>query len=306
MKATTMLDTIRSLLGAPACAIPLSVCRPAKTYLLEKAGIPPSGTAVLFAIPYVMTREVSHPQRNISLYAVPRDYHGYTKELEAHLLPSLRAAYPDKRFALFADHSPIQEADAAARAGLGSLGLNRLLITPDHGSLVFLAEIVTDGDYTEVTGRPIPDFPDQPPRCEGCGACIKACPGGCLSGETDTCLSALTQKKSELTDTEINAVRKGGLAWGCDACQLACPHNRAVIREGRDTAIPYFTERRLPHLTQETLEAMSDEALSERAYAWRGRKVIARNLSFFVESEPTNNREDREDREDPAERSQPS
>ena len=40
--------------------------------------------------------------------------------------------------------------DAAARAGLGVLGLNGLLITPDYGSFVFLAELITDADYEVV------------------------------------------------------------------------------------------------------------------------------------------------------------
>jgi epoxyqueuosine reductase QueG len=179
MKAPTMLDTIRSLLGTPACAIPLSVCRPAKEYLLERAGIPREGTAILFPIPYLVTADAADPTRNLSLYAVPRDYHGYVKELESTVLPPLRASFPAHVFTLFADHAPILEVDAAARAGLGVLGLNGLLITPDYGSFVFLAELITDADYEAVTGTPAPAFPTEPPRCEGCGACARACGRGC-------------------------------------------------------------------------------------------------------------------------------
>lgn len=281
MKTPTMLDTVRSLLGVPACAIPLSVCKPAKTYLLDRAGIPATGTAVLFAVPYLVTADVSDPTRNLSLYAVPRDYHGYMKELEASVLPALVRCFPDRAFALFADHSPILEAEAAARAGLGVLGLNGLLITPDHGSFVFLGEIVTDADYTAVTGAPVPSFPSEPPLCEGCGACLAACPTGCRDGDRAGCLSALTQKKGELSPEEISAVLRGGLVWGCDACQLACPHNRRVIRESKDTDIPYFRDDRLLRLDGATLDAMSDEAFTARAYAWRGRRVVSRNLSLF-------------------------
>jgi epoxyqueuosine reductase len=283
MKTPTMLETVRSLLGVPACAIPLSLCKPAKTYLLERAGISAAGTAILFAVPYVMMADVYDPARNLSLYAVPRDYHGYAEELKTLVLPSLEGRYPDLRFALFADHSPILEVDAAARAGLGLLGCNGLLLTPDYGSLVFLMELITDADYTAVTGQTFPTLPAEPPLCEGCGLCLRACPMGCGTGDRSDCLSALTQKKGELTSREAAAMVQGGLVWGCDACQLACPHNRAVIAAGRDTPIPYFREHRLVHLSSEALEAMDEASFRSRAYAWRGRAVITRNLQRFQE-----------------------
>ena len=285
MKTPTMLETVWSLLGVPACAIPLSVCKPAKTYLLERAGIPSSGTAILFAVPYVMTADAGEPTRNLSLYAVPRDYHGYMKELEAVVVPSLRADYPDFAFALFADHSPIMEVDAAARAGLGMLGMNGLLLTPEYGSFVFIGELMTDADYTAVTGEAVPAFPADPPRCEGCGLCVKACPAGCGEGSRDGCLSALTQKKGELTPEETAAIVKGGLVWGCDACQLACPHNRAIIKDGRDTPVPYFREGRLIRADAEALAAMEDAAFKARAYSWRGRAVILRNCALFTKND---------------------
>ena len=121
------------------------------------------------------------------------------------------------------------------------------------------------------------------PLCEGCGACLTACPTGCREGERTRCLSALTQKKGELTQEERNFILSGGLVWGCDACQLACPHNTAVITEGRDTPLSYFREQRLSCLGEAEITAMSDEAFASRAYAWRGRAVITRNCRLFEE-----------------------
>ena len=40
----------------------------------------------------------------------------------------------------------------------------------------------------------------------------------------------------------------------------------------------FFCTYRLPHLTVDMLDNMSDEFFEERAYAWRGRAVIRRNL----------------------------
>ena len=282
MKAPTMLETITSLLGTPSCAIPLSCCKPAKTYLLERAGIPfETGTAILFAVPYVMAEDARDPSRNLSLYAVPRDYHGYMQGLAREIVPVLADRFPSHRFSLFADHSPICEVNAAARAGLGVLGLNGLLITPAYGSFVFIGEIVTDASYEDVAHCPRPTFPAEPPSCERCGACLRACPTGCAaSRDRSECLSALTQKKGTLTPEESERIRQSRLVWGCDACQLACPHNRRVLNGGVDTPIRYFREARLSRVDTARLDAMTDEEFSARAYAWRGRAVIRRNAAF--------------------------
>ena len=39
-------------------------------------------------------------------------------------------------------------------------------------------------------------------HCEHCGACKRACPTGILRGEGVDCLSAITQKKGTLEDSE--------------------------------------------------------------------------------------------------------
>lgn len=281
MKECTMLETIRSLLGVPSCAIPLSVCKPAKAYLLDTAGIPLTGTAILFLIPYVMTEDVDNPDRNVSLYAVPKDYHGYCRQLAETILPILRASFPAYRFALFSDHSPIAEVNAAAKAGLGIVGQHGLLITPEFGSFAFIGEVITDASYETVTQQPIPAFPNEPPLCDGCGACMEACPRNCVLGSKNTCLSSLTQKKAELTDEEALAICEAKLAWGCDTCQLACPHNHRIISERKDTPLSYFQSERIPTVTTQLLLNMSDEEFSSRAYAWRGKKTILRNTDLL-------------------------
>ena len=281
MKANTMLETIRSLLGVPSCAIPLSVCKIAKPYLLEKACIPLTGTVILFTIPYLMTEDAIAPERNVSLYAVPRDYHGYCRHLSDTLLPELKASFPAHNFAFFSDHSPIDEVNAAARAGLGVIGQHGLLITPEYGSFVFIGEIITDATYETVTQTPAPIFPVEPPACNGCGACVSACPSGCLPDSKKNCLSALSQKKGDLTDEESLALRNGNLVWGCDTCQVSCPFNQKVIAQKKDTPIPYFREARITKLTSELLTSMSDKEFADRAFSWRGRAVILRNTFLF-------------------------
>ncbi|MBE6558238.1 MAG: hypothetical protein E7661_04420 [Ruminococcaceae bacterium] len=270
-------------LGVPLGAIPLSSCHIRKPYLLEKQGIDSQGTAILFAVPYVMARDVSDPERNLSLYAVPRDYHRYFEDLAADLIPRLKVAFPPYRFALFADHSPIDEVDAAARCGLGVIGDNGLLLTAQFGSFVFIGEIVTNMPYEIVTDHPRSLIAVEPPRCEGCGACISACPEKCLPNQKEQCLSALTQKKGDLSERELVALSNHSLVWGCDICQMVCPHNQEVMERGRDTPVDYFRHERLLYLNRQALDEMDDQAFRTRAYAWRGKSTIRRNLTLWEE-----------------------
>lgn len=252
--------------------IALSDCRITRRYLLAREGIE-EGTAILLAIPYY-TAACADPARNLSAYAVSRDYHGFFRALFDELLPLLRSRFPEFKFAGFADHSPIDEIDAAARAGLGVIGRNHLLITPKYSSYIFLGEIITDA--------PIPCQTQEIRTCEDCGACTCACPAEDCGG----CLSALTQKKGELTLPERETIQKYGSAWGCDLCQEVCPHTKKAIQSGSIfSPIPYFGENSISHLDLKNLNEMSDGEFERRAYAWRGRETICRNLALLEEIE---------------------
>ena len=252
--------------------IPLSECEIRKPYLLEREGIS-DGTAIMLAVPY-FTKACLSPDRNVSAYAVSRDYHEFYGELFGELLPLLREKYPEERFAGFADHSPIAELQAAARAGLGVIGRNGLLITRQYSSYVFLGELVTTAKLPSAVG-PIRE-------CIGCGKCRRACP----MGEIGDCLSALTQKKGTLTDVEQKHLLRYRSAWGCDICQEVCPHTVAAIQTGSIfTPIPYFRENAIPRLSLSVLDSMDDQTFSQRAYAWRGRDTIRRNLTLLETQE---------------------
>ena len=114
-------------------------------------------------------------------------------------------------------------------------------------------------------------------RCEGCGLCKRACPTGILSESSCDCLSAITQKKGDLSEKEIEMMLKFNTVWGCDECQSACPHNR----NPRLTPIEFFKNDRITELTLDAVNSMSDEEFSKRAFAWRGRKTVIRNLEHY-------------------------
>lgn len=252
-----------------ASPVPLADCKTVRPYLLERSGIH-DGTVIPFAVPY-LSRAATDPFRNLSAYAVPRDYHLFFRELFDELIPRLCEEFPQNRFVGFADHSPIDEVDAAARAGLGIIGKNHLLITPKYASYVFLGEIVTDAH--------LPCRSQEIRTCEDCGACMRICP----TNTCGVCLSALTQKKGELTAEEKNLIVSHGSVWGCDLCQTVCPHAKRAVADGSAfSPIPFFSDAPISHLTADALDAMSEEEFSQRAYAWRGRKTVQRNLHLTL------------------------
>ena len=234
--------------------------------LRERKGIE-ARSVIVFLLPYYSGETV-----NLSRYAASLDYHIAISGVTSRLSTLLGEIYPQSLSLGFGDHSPIDERGAALSLGLGILGENGLLINEKYGSYVFIADVVTDVP-PEILGvsRPLPVL-----KCEGCGLCKKACPTGVLSGESSECLSAITQKKGELSEKEMEMMLKFNTVWGCDECQSACPHNK----NPRFTPLDFFSNDRISHLTLDTVNSMDDNEFSKRAFAWRGRKTVIRNLEY--------------------------
>lgn len=268
-----MLNTIKAMLADEGidlfAPLPLSSCIISKKYLLERCGIN-NGTVIMIAIPY-LSREYS--ERNISSYAVPRDYHMFFSMLSERMLKKLGKLYPKNKFGMFSDHSPIDERYAAAIAGLGVIGKNQMLITERYSSYVFIGELITDAVLECKSVK------DAPEPCIGCGKCIEACP---MTQKGIDCLSAITQKKGELSEIEKEALTTYGSAWGCDICQEVCPYTQKALRNGSIyTNIPFFNSELTPVLTVALVENMSDDEFSARAYSWRKKETIVRNLKLL-------------------------
>ena len=223
-----------------------------------------SRSAVIYLLPYFFGFG-----DNISAYAVPRDYHIELDRINQGLIELIKSVVPTASAVGYGDKSPIDERFAAASLGLGVLGDNRLLINERYGSYVFIGEVMTDLPV-ELLGCAMTG---EVKSCLKCGACLDGCPTGALLGSGE-CLSAITQKKGELTDTEREQILKSGCIWGCDLCQRVCPMN-----EGKEkTPIEFFQMNRIERLGEDTLHSMSEEEFKRRAYSWRGKKTVLRNL----------------------------
>ncbi len=208
------------------------------------------------------------PKGNLSLYSCIPDYHIIAGKMLDDACLRLKEAFPQNEFVPFVDASPIREVAAALRAGLGVKGKNGQLITKEYGSLVFIGEIVSDLELN------VSSMPEA--ECENCGSCILACPTGALHPncfDKTVCRSFFSQKKGTLSEWEKAQLQNGRLAWGCDICTLACPHNRSP----KATPIVEFSNDFEPTLTDQNL----DRLMKNRAFAWRGEKVLRRNLSIL-------------------------
>ncbi len=255
--------------AASAASIPFEACRVTDPPKLSRFGFLPRSVCVGI-IPYY-TPACDGP-RTVSAYAVPRDYHIFVRAAAERIADDFGAAFPGERIRVCGDNSPIDEADAAARAGLGVIGRNRLLITPEHSSFVFIFEAFST--------LPPEREAVEPGRCLDCGRCAEACPAA--FGDPEGCLSALTQKKGELSPGQEELIRRNRSVWGCDVCQLVCPYTERARRNGTlYSTDPWFLEHTIACPDPELIR--DGQRFRERAYSWRGPGPILRNLALLGE-----------------------
>ena len=248
-----------------------SDCTESSPSIIQRSSVTPR-SVIIYLLPYYAGETV-----NLSRYAASLDYHIVISEINKAIINGLSEMFPGSASVGYGDHSPIDERKAALISGLGIAGKNGLIINEKYGSYVFIADVITDvpPDLLDAVA------PSEICGCNGCGACFRACPTGILSGNGEVCLSALTQKKGELTPEEQQMIIDGNSVWGCDACQTACPYNANPII----TPIEAFKKDRIPHLTRNILDSMDKAAFNRRAFAWRGRKTVERNVDLFENRE---------------------
>jgi epoxyqueuosine reductase len=106
---------------------------------------------------------------------------------------------------------------AANLAGLGWIGKNCLLITPEYGPRVRLATILTDAPLN--TGSQIEN------RCGNCTKCTEICPSKAILGRAFLAEEPRGMRlNAELCDTYTeNRIKVFGDV-NCGLCVYACPH----------------------------------------------------------------------------------
>ncbi len=132
----------------------------------------------------------------IARYARGKDYHKYLEKMLKSFVQKLKeqvSATDEYRY--YVDYGPFLERAYAEMSGIGFIGRNKMLITREFGSYVFLSEVITTLELT-------PDKP-QPRLCGTCRACIDACPTKAIVEEDKVC-----SLKSVVCGNEKNINRK--------------------------------------------------------------------------------------------------
>ena len=248
--------------------------------------VPSARTVIVTATVYHTARplsiECADPSRAlIARYGWGDDYHDVVGARLDALLAWMRDRSPqsfDARACV--DTGPVQERVYARHAGIGWIGRNTCVISPELGSWIFLGEIICS----------LPLETDAPAfdQCGACTLCLEACPTQALVApgvlDSTRCISYLTiEHRGEIPAALRPAV--GSHVYGCDVCQEVCPWNSAAPT----SADPAWQPR--PAWDQPallTLREMPDDELNValRGSAMRRAKAagLRRNVAIALEN----------------------
>jgi len=216
---------------------------------------------------------------NLSKYCYGKDYHIVVKSKMEQITKHLSNKINGFEYKVFVDNGPLVDRYLAYLSGIGYFGINNNIITDEYGSYVFIAYIVNNYEFN-------PDEP-LPKTCIKCGKCVEYCPGNAILGNFEMnprrCLSYITQKKEELNEEELRILKSNNKIFGCDICQEVCPHNKNIPI----TDISEFMEDIIVNLESEDIDNISNKEFKrkygDRAFSWRGKKIIKRNLDILKE-----------------------
>ena len=183
-----------------------------------------TGTLYNCGQPYSIERNDA-TRGEVARYAWSPDYHQVIGERMDTLLAWMRAQHTEPFEArAYVDTGPVQERVYAQYAGLGWIGKNTCVISPELGSWLLLGAIVCS----------LPLEPDAPAldRCGTCTLCLEACPTGAFAAphelDATKCLSYLTiEHRGSIPVAQRDAV--GNHIFGCDICQEICPFNASPV-----------------------------------------------------------------------------
>ncbi|MHC4265379.1 MAG: tRNA epoxyqueuosine(34) reductase QueG [Planctomycetota bacterium] len=226
-------------------------------------------------------------------YALYEDYHQFIKNKLRWFVVFLNQVVGQAfDFKICVDSVPIAERALAQRAGVGFIAKNHMLMNPDLGCQIFLAEIITNLDlksdnhfkaFDERTNEYLPSI-----TCSGCSKCAKACPTGALkkdgSFDARLCISYLTIEHKGSMPSRLKTKIEDRI-FGCEQCLLVCPYQKnAPVCSNKD--FRFHPERAQVNLQDvfDLTEQEFDSGFADSAIHRIGLDKLKRNAVICMEN----------------------
>ena len=178
----------------------------------------------------------------VARYAVGDDYHDLLRRRLNTLAGWLDERVPGSQSRGVVDSAPLAERDFAWLAGLGWVGKNTMLISPQAGSFFFLSALLTTVELPA-------DTPLEVDHCGTCTACLDACPTDAFPEprvlDASKCIATLTIEDRGRVPADLRE-GMGGWVFGCDICQDVCPWNRHAPVVDEPAFLPRESQAMLP------------------------------------------------------------
>jgi epoxyqueuosine reductase len=200
-------------------------------------------TVVSLGLPYHSPMPPKHDWRaelrgRIAAYAMGPDYHDVVlrkARAVADAMTELRSGIITRAYV---DTGPVFEREWAAEARIGWFGKNTTILSREHGSYFFLAEIFCDLEL-EPSNAPYRD------HCGTCTRCLDLCPTNALADgylmEPRLCISYLTIENRGPIPIELRQ-KLGNWIFGCDICQEVCPWNEPLGENLASELVPFMPD----------------------------------------------------------------
>lgn len=230
---------------------------------------------------YFPAEKQSDPKAPVlSKYAYGIDYHFVMKDKLGELLKFIQTEIAPCEGRSFVDSAPVLDRAWAARSGLGWIGKNTNLISPEHGSFFFIGELIIDLELH-------PDDKIVRDHCGNCTRCIDACPTKALVApsvlDARRCISYQTIENRGEIDAELKGKFENRV-FGCDICQDVCPWN---LKSEPHQEPAFALKQELAKLTKEEWNKMEKPLFNElfRNSAVKRTRFegLKRNLRFLEE-----------------------